>query len=181
MPHTTTDEHSRLQIVPAYDRQEDLFSLFQEYTDGIAAQGADVQACLQSQHYDDECRDIKAKYGLPNGRLYLALLDGLPVGCAALTPNDALHCELKRFYVKPGYRGAQIGRSLLDRMIEDAKSIGYTHMRLDTFPFMTAAIRMYERYGFYYIERYNDNPAETALFMQLDLTSDRFPSKTEHP
>ena len=30
-------------------------------------------------------------------------------------------------------------------------------------------IRLYETYGFYRIGKYNDNPAETAVFMQLDL------------
>ena len=42
-------------------------------------------------------------------------------------------------------------------------------MRLDTFPFMKAAIHLYEKYGFAYVERYNDNPAESAIFMQLRL------------
>ena len=42
-------------------------------------------------------------------------------------------------------------------------------MRLDTFPFMEDAIRLYDSYGFRFIDRYNDNPAESAIFMQLDL------------
>lgn len=51
----------------------------------------------------------------------------------------------------------------------DVKEIGYKHIRLDTFPFMGKAIEMYKSYGFYDIERYNDNPAPTAIFMQLDI------------
>lgn len=42
-------------------------------------------------------------------------------------------------------------------------------MCLDTFQFMEDAIKIYRQYGFYEIERYNDNPATTAVFMQLDL------------
>lgn len=42
-------------------------------------------------------------------------------------------------------------------------------MRLDTFPFMKRAIRLYEAYGFRYIDKYNDNPADTAIFMELSL------------
>ena len=57
----------------------------------------------------------------------------------------------------------------MDQIIEDAKQIGYKYMRLDTFPFMQTAIKMYEQYGFYCIDRYNDNPAKSAVFMQLDL------------
>ena len=62
-----------------------------------------------------------------------------------------------------------ISKALVEIIIKDAKKIGYKHMRLDTFPFMSSAIKLYEKYGFYYIDRYNDNPAETAIFMQLDL------------
>ena len=62
-----------------------------------------------------------------------------------------------------------ISKALVETVIKDAKEIGYKHMRLDTFPFMASAIKLYEKYGFHYIERYNDNPAETAIFMQLDL------------
>ena len=57
----------------------------------------------------------------------------------------------------------------MDQMIADARDIGYKYMRLDTFPFMSPAINLYEQYGFYYIEKYNDNPAHNAVFMQLDL------------
>ena len=57
----------------------------------------------------------------------------------------------------------------MEQVIFDAKEIGYKHIRLDTFPFMRKAINMYKSYGFYEIERYNDNPASTAVFMQLDL------------
>ncbi len=76
---------------------------------------------------------------------------------------------MKRLYVRPGNRGRHIGGALVERLIADARDIGYRHMRLDTFPFMESAIRLYRRYGFYDIPRYNDNPAPTALFMQLDL------------
>lgn len=66
-------------------------------------------------------------------------------------------------------RGMGISKALIEKVIDDAREIGYKYMRLDTFPFMKSAIKLYEKYGFYYIEKYNDNPAETAVFMQLNL------------
>ncbi len=42
-------------------------------------------------------------------------------------------------------------------------------MRLDTFPFMDRAVRIYEHRGFYRVGKYNDNPAENAIFLQLNL------------
>ncbi|HWS29097.1 MAG TPA: GNAT family N-acetyltransferase [Clostridia bacterium] len=79
------------------------------------------------------------------------------------------YCEMKRLYVRPMYRGLHIGKMLMEKVIADANQIGYRHIRLDTFPFMIEAIQMYRRYGFYEIEPYNDNPASSAVFMQMDI------------
>ena len=38
------------------------------------------QAYLDLQNYDDELQHLEHKYGLPDGRLYLALADGAPAG-----------------------------------------------------------------------------------------------------
>lgn len=158
-----------IKIELAYDQPQEVIRLFTEYTDSIITRDAEVGKCLDSQHYDDEVRALGEKYGLPNGRLYLASLNGHIAGCVALRQLNDSGCEMKRLYVRDEYRGAQIGRALVEQIIADARQIGYQHMRLDTFPFMESAIRLYERYGFYEIERYNDNPASTAVFMQLDL------------
>ena len=158
-----------MEIVLAYGRERDMIQLVTEFNNGILEQGNDVVQCLNSQHLEDELKDMNLKYALPFGRMYLALVDGKAVGCAALTKNDEAYCEIKRLYLKPEYRGMGISKALVEIIIKDAKKIGYKHMRLDTFPFMSSAIKLYEKYGFYYIDRYNDNPAETAIFMQLDL------------
>ncbi|OAA92596.1 GNAT family N-acetyltransferase [Clostridium coskatii] len=153
----------------AYKEKEELIQLFKEYTESILAEGEEVIACLKSQHYSDEINGIAEKYGLPEGRLYIASIDNNSVGCIALRKVDEDYCEMKRLYVRPGNRGKHIGRKLMEQIISDAKEIGYKHIRLDTFPFMDKAIKMYKNYGFYEIERYNDNPAPTAVFMQLDI------------
>ncbi|NLC96869.1 MAG: GNAT family N-acetyltransferase [Erysipelotrichaceae bacterium] len=153
----------------AYEEKEEILQLFKEYTDSILAQGEEVAACLESQNYDDEINDIKEKYGLPEGRLYIASVGDKVVGCIALRKIDQNYCEMKRLYVRPAGRGKQIGKRLVEQIIADAKKIGYRHMRLDSFPFMDRAINMYRSYGFYEIERYNENPAPSAIFMQLDI------------
>ena len=158
-----------VRLVLAYDRQHEVSQLFTEYTDMILKQSEDVKCCLDAQNYNNEVLDLEEKYGLPNGRLYLAYLGEDAVGCIALKKTDDVYCEIKRLYVKPGYRGKHVGKILIGQVINDAKLIGYKHMRLDTFPFMDSAVQLYRRYGFYDIERYNDNPALTALYMQLDL------------
>ena len=158
-----------VRLVSAYDKQQEVLQLFTEYTDMILKQGDDVKHCLESQHYNNEVLDLKEKYGLPHGRLYLAYLGDSAAGCVALKQTDNIYCEMKRLYVRSGCRGKRIGRILIEQVINDARLIGYKHIRLDTFPFMDNAIQLYRQYGFYDIERYNDNPALTAIYMQLDL------------
>ena len=82
---------------------------------------------------------------------------------------DEDRCELKRLYVRPAYRNRGIGRLLVDRIISDARSLGYRHLLLDTLPFLTTAIRMYRQIGFYDIPCYNDSPMDCTIFLALDL------------
>lgn len=158
-----------LNISLAYDEKNAILQLFNEYADSILAEGRHVAECLNAQNYGDEINSLEEKYGLPEGRLFIASVDHKPAGCVALRKINNDICEIKRLYVKPGNRGKHIGKKLMEQAIEAAKEIGYKHIRLDTFPFMKEAIAMYENYGFYKIEKYNDNPAPTAIFMQLDL------------
>jgi ribosomal protein S18 acetylase RimI-like enzyme len=158
-----------IRIELAYDQPQEAIRLFTEYTDSIISKDSEVAKCLTSQHYEDEVRELSGMYGLPYGRLYLAYLNDDIAGCVALRQLDDGNCEMKRLYVRPQYRGFHIGKALIEQIISDANQIGYKIMRLDTFPFMESAIEMYYRYGFYTIERYNDNPAPTAIFMQKDL------------
>ena len=158
-----------MELILAYDRPDEVIQLFKEYTGMIMSQSDEVREVLKSQHFEDELADINLKYGLPSGRLYIAADHDRAAGCAGLTRNDDRYCEIKRLYVRPAYRGQHISRLLLDQIIEDAKEIGYKYMRLDTFPYMHTAINLYEKYGFRHIEKYNDNPAHNAVFMQLNL------------
>lgn len=158
-----------LELIPAYDRPAEVLSLFTEYTHMLVSHDPSFQIYLDIQHYEDEIRDLEAKYGRPEGRLYLALWDGEAAGCIALRKLDNRRCEMKRLYVRPAFRGHKIGDALVDRIIQDAKAIGYRYMLLDTLPFLESAIHMYQKRGFYEIPCYNDSPVETTIFMQYDL------------
>ena len=158
-----------LELLPGYDHPAELLSLFTEYTQMLVSHDPSFQIYLDIQHYEDEIRDLKAKYGQPEGRLYLALWEGEAAGCIALRKLDEQRCEMKRLYVRPAFRGHKIGDVLVDRILQDAKAIGYRHMLLDTLPFLESAIYIYQKRGFYEIPCYNDSPVETTIFMQYDL------------
>jgi ribosomal protein S18 acetylase RimI-like enzyme len=55
-------------------------------------------------------------------------------------------------------------------VIDDARSIGYSKMRLDTYPpKMARAVEIYRQYGFREIPAYYANPYDDVLYMEADL------------
>ncbi|KAJ5895680.1 hypothetical protein N7495_007371 [Penicillium taxi] len=93
------------------------------------------------------------------------------VGCVALRSNSDNWCEMKRLYVVPEARGLRLGDQLVAAIIEKAKLLGYRGIRLDTLPTMTAAQKLYRRYGLVKIESYYDTPIENTVFMGCDFNS----------
>lgn len=158
-----------VRIEPAYDRADTVRQLFMEYTDLLVANNEGFGDYLQRQNYDAELADFNLKYGLPEGRLYLAEADGEAAGCVALRWLSSEDCELKRLYVQPKFRRRGIAEKLLKKVIVEAKSIGYKTMLLDTLPSLQAAIALYEKYGFVRTGPYNDAPVNNTVFMKLDL------------
>jgi len=157
------------ELTPAYERFDDIRTLFTEYTDALIAADPAVRRYLTMQHYEEERADPEKKYALPDGRLYLVTADGEAAGCVAMRKLDGENCEMKRLFIRPRHRGARLGERLVRRLIADAREIGYRHLLLDTFPFLTTAIALYRRLGFVEIGRYNDCPMPDVLYMRLDL------------
>ena len=158
-----------LTIIPAFDHPQEIAALFKEYTDLLIAGDPAFRDYLALQRYDEELLHLDAKYGPPQGRLYLALADGEVAGCIGLRRIDDARCEMKRLYVRPAFRAQGIGDALCRRVINDARGIGYGHMLLDTLPFLDTAIRLYRRLGFKDIPCYNDSPMQDAVYLRLTL------------
>jgi len=159
----------QITLLPACDHPREVHTLFSEYTTMLIAGDPSFQQYLAVQHYEEEIRHLDAKYGPPGGRLYLAYDHDALAGCIGLRKIDGQNCEMKRLYVRPQFRGKQIGNCLVRRIIDDARAIGYFHMLLDTLPFLTSALHLYRKYGFYETERYNDSPVAASIYMKLDL------------
>lgn len=137
--------------------------LFREYERWL-----DMDLCFQS--FEEELSSLPGKYSPPEGRLFVAFVNGTPAGCIALRKLEEGICEMKRLYLNESARGLGIGRSLIEKLIREAREIGYKRMRLDTFPpKMGKAVSLYEAYGFRPIPAYYDNPHDGVLYMELDL------------
>jgi putative acetyltransferase len=139
-------------------------TLFREYEAWL-----EMDLCFQD--FEEELATLPGKYAPPSGRLLLAYSDGQLAGCIALRPlKEEGTCEMKRLFVRDAFRGRRIGQELIEKLLLDAKQIGYARMRLDTFPpKMGNAVKLYESHGFRPIAPYYDNPHGGVLFMELDL------------
>ncbi len=158
-----------IEIIEAYAYKNEIKDLFNEYTAMLIEGENAFKNYLNIQNYDYETENLEEKYGLPYGRLYVALYNGNIAGCIALRKLDEENCELKRLYVKPQFRGQNIGGLLVKHIIKQAKEISYKHILLDTLPFLETAINMYKKYGFHEIESYNNSPMENLIYMKYDL------------
>ena len=163
--------NANIEFKLAYDYPKEVEELFSEYTKMLIDGDEKFKKYLEIQNYADELKHLEIKYGLPNGRLYLVYYNQKLAGCIGLRQIDKENCEMKRLFVKPEFRGHHLGNYLIEKIISDAKEIGYKYMLLDTLPFLKSAIHMYKKYGFYEIPSYNDSPMNTSIYMKLDLTT----------
>jgi GNAT superfamily N-acetyltransferase len=154
-----------MQIFPA-QTQDDIDharTLFEEYAANLG-----ISLCFQN--FDQELKSLPGKYAPPDGLLLLAVENDELAGCIALRKLGPGICEMKRLFVRPAFRSHGLGRELVETIIDEARKLGYTHMRLDTLPgLMDKAIALYRSFGFVEIGPYCENPVEGAKFMQLEL------------
>ena len=136
--------------------------LFREYSDSL---GVD----LSFQDFGKELSNIAIQYNAPDGCLFLVFDGNQAIGCAGVRKLDNETAELKRMYVKDGYRGLKIGVHLLERSIAKSKELGYRKIRLDTLASMTKAQELYRSFGFYEISPYRFNPLEGTVYMEKEL------------
>jgi ribosomal protein S18 acetylase RimI-like enzyme len=137
----------------------------------------DTVYAIVSEYYEAVgvlVRDDKAffeqEYFIDGTGFWLAAINHEIVGCIALRtlPQLDKSGEIKRLYVRPGYRKQGIAESLLGALEKYATLYGHSSLYLDTKDDLTAAIRFYQSHGYQPCERYNDNPQAT-IFLQKQL------------
>jgi len=153
-------------------------ALMREYGDYLAhlAEEPARSASICINGYESELAGLPAPYIAP-GVLLLAWVKGKAAGCVALkplqlkgTPPGGTTLELKRLWVRPGFRGLALGRRLMQAAIDAARASGATAVYLDTVPAaMPEANRLYKAMGFQPVERYNDNDVADIAFFRLML------------
>ena len=158
------EDTARLIEAHTSEHTETVRELFKEYADST---GLDL--CFQG--FERELAELPGAYAPPSGRLFLAIVEGWAAGCVAVRQFAPGVCEMKRLYVRPGYRGLRLGRRLAEASINAAREAGYESMRLDTLHSMTEAHALYRSLGFREIEPYRYNPEGGTLYFELHLSA----------
>lgn len=105
-------------------------------------------------YYDPTTDDLFRLFQVPGAVYYVVEIDGELAGGSGVYPTAALpygYCELVKLYLTSQTRGKGIGKALIEKCVEAAKSFGYTHMYLETMPELRNAIGLYEKLGFTYL------------------------------
>ena len=117
-----------------------------------------------------DAEGLPGPYAPPRGRLYLAQLDSMPAGCVALKGLEDTTGEVKRMFVLATARRHGVGHALMERLMSDARHMGYQKLRLGTLDEMLAAQSLYRELGFVEIPRYRADELVDTMFFECDLT-----------
>ena len=84
---------------------------------------------------------------MDEGPVWVALRDEVVVGTVSVVPRgESLY--VRGMAVLPAARGLKVGETLLRQVEEFAAAHGHRRLYLSTTPFLSRAIRLYERAGF---------------------------------
>ena len=162
------DRQARIELRRAASPAElaSAAEIFREY-----AASLDVDLCFQN--FEAELAGLPGEYAAPEGGLWLVYVDGTLAGCGAMRRladvDYANACEMKRLFVRPGFRRFGLGRLLAQALLDEARLSGYSHLLLDTLDDMEAARELYAALGFVEIAPYYFNPVAGAHYLKADL------------
>lgn len=142
--------------------------------------GPEILALLQL-HLDEMHRwsPPESVHAMPAERLrqsdvtFFSAWDGDTLaGCGAIKHLDDRHGELKSMRAAPEYRGRGVGKAILGRLLDEARSRGYTRVSLETGrpePFRPAQ-ELYRAHGFVECPPFGDYVAdEFSVCMTKEL------------
>ncbi|MGA9840456.1 MAG: GNAT family N-acetyltransferase [Thermoplasmata archaeon] len=162
MPSPDVRGIGRVRRARTPDEVATVRGLFEEY-------GRSLGVDLSFEGFPEETRSLPGVYAPPRGDLLLATWDDVPAGCVGIRPLSPEIVEMKRLYVRAGFRGRGLGWTLARRAIRRAGELRYRSLRLDTLPSMATAIVLYRSLGFVEIAPYREHPVAGTRFFARDL------------
>jgi putative acetyltransferase len=105
--------------------------------------------------YDPTTDDLFNVFQKDRSIYYVAELNNEIAGGAGIYPSNGLPvdtCELVKMYLIPQARGLGLGKELINRSLAFAKETGYKKVYLETMPELKQALKVYEKFGFKYLD-----------------------------
>lgn len=105
-------------------------------------------------YYDPTTDHLSDLFNTPGSMYNVAVLDNRIVGGGGIFPSDGLPadtCELVKMYLLPEVRGIGLGKKLISECLLAAKEKGYCQVYLESMPELTRALKVYEIFGFEYL------------------------------
>jgi DNA-binding MarR family transcriptional regulator len=100
----------------------------------------------------------------PRGAFFLAMSDGLPIGCVGLKGTGGAVAEIKRLWICPTARGFGIAKRLMHAAETVARELSVKILRLDTNSALPEALKLYRTSGWVEIDRFNEDPYPDLFF-----------------
>ena len=151
-----------------------------EWLNGRVKQDYDIEFDVTAMIESD--LSTPDKFRPPHGRFYIAQYEATVAGVGCLKQLAEGVAEIQRMYVLPALRGKGIGRAIVNRLVADARMIGYRQLKLESLEFLKEAHALYKSIGFNEVTRYDDNsmkayqaPAQLdryfarTVFMEMNL------------
>jgi putative acetyltransferase len=125
--------------------------------------------------FDDPRTDhVYEEFQKKGATYFIAENNGTIVGGGGIYPTEGLPedtCELVKMYLLPDARGTGLGRSLIEKSISWAKDYGYKNVYLESMPELKQALKVYEKFGFNFLEKPMGNSGHTgcSLWMSREI------------
>jgi putative acetyltransferase len=105
-------------------------------------------------YYDPTTDALFELFQTKGSYYFVAEENGTLLGGGGIFPTENLPdgtCELVKMYLHKDARGKGLGKLLIERCLDWAKQNGYTHVYLETMPELKQALKVYELFGFEYL------------------------------
>lgn len=95
-------------------------------------------------------------------KVWVAFDDDTPIGCVAYRTGTDDTGEVKRLFIRGGYRGKGISKALLTEVKDYAKAQGCNKLFLDTRITLEPAVSLYRSFGF-------EITFQQGLYIQMEM------------
>jgi len=130
--------------------------------------GIDIPGTVYTDPTTDALYEL---FQIPGSVYWIAEENNVMLGGCGIYPTERLpegYAELVKLYLSAESRGKGIGNALMQKSIESAKEMGYTHLYLESFPALSKAVSLYIINGFTHLKKALGNSEHYACTIWME-------------